>query len=52
MKISRYLSRICNHEADPTTIEYDKKYGRKALCKKCGEKIYLINFVKPKKVMK
>lgn len=35
----------CNHEPDESTIEYDKKYGRKAICKKCGVKLFITRFI-------
>lgn len=41
--------KICDHEADPATIEYDKKYGRKAICKKCGAKLWITKFVQPRR---
>lgn len=43
--INKSLGRLCNHEADPATIEYDKKHGRKAICKYCGAKLYLTRFI-------
>ena len=29
----------CIHELDPATAEYDKRFGRRGVCKKCGAKI-------------
>ena len=37
---------ICQHEIDPETLEYHKKYGRIGRCKKCGCKMYLTRFIK------
>ena len=39
----------CNHEPDPDSLQYDKRYGRIGICKKCGAKIYVTKFVVPKK---
>lgn len=34
----------CNHEPDPTTIEYDAKHGRRATCKHCGTTLTMTRY--------
>ena len=38
----------CDHEADPATIEYDKRTGRRAKCRKCGADLVMtLYYLKP-----
>lgn len=31
----------CKHEADPATLVYDGKYGRRGRCKHCGAAVFV-----------
>jgi len=37
----------CDHEPDPATVEYDAKYGRRAVCLKCGARLVITRRIKP-----
>ena len=34
----------CDHEPDPTTIEYDDRHGRRAICRKCGASLVMSRY--------
>jgi uncharacterized lipoprotein YbaY len=39
------LKVVCKHEFNPKDIKYDKRYGRKAKCRKCGKVFFLTRFI-------
>lgn len=34
----------CDHEPDPATVEYDDRYGRRAICRKCGARLVMSRY--------
>jgi DNA-directed RNA polymerase subunit M/transcription elongation factor TFIIS len=46
--LPRKTKATCHHEIDPTTETYDPKYGRRGICKHCGNEIYFMRFARTK----